>query len=133
MLSASNLQGKLSTLARGSEARIYSHKVCMYVRGGSRSGMSCGMSLHTGIPYVGTRYGPYVHHTVWHIQIRSTQILFGVLWWWKSGMGGHRGLDTTTPNNFYSKFENVTRATHASPAPARCIYDARTQSAHAYS
>jgi len=66
------------------------------------------------------RYGPYVCHTVWHIQIRSTQILFGVLWWWRwrSGTRGHRGLDTTTPNSFYSKFANVTRATRASPAPA---------------
>jgi len=38
---------------RGSESGIYSHKVRMYVvrtyvRGGSRSGMSHGMSLHTG-------------------------------------------------------------------------------------
>ena len=37
----------LSALVRGSELRIYSHKVCMYVRGGSRSGMSRGTSLHT--------------------------------------------------------------------------------------
>jgi len=40
-----------SALARGSESRIYSHKVRMYVhayvRGGSRSRMSCRMSLHT--------------------------------------------------------------------------------------
>jgi len=36
-----------STLARGSESRSYSHKVRMYVRVGSRSGMSRGMSLHT--------------------------------------------------------------------------------------
>ena len=49
-----------STLARGSELGIYSHKVHMYVRtcvcvrtyvrmyvhGGSHSGMSRGMSLH---------------------------------------------------------------------------------------
>jgi len=27
-------------------------------------------------------------------------------------------LDTTTPNSFYSKFTNVTRATRTSPAPA---------------
>jgi len=33
-------------------------------------------------------------------------------------MRGHRGLDITTPNSFYSKFANVTRATRASPAPA---------------
>jgi len=33
-------------LVRGSESGIYSHKVRMYVRGGSRSGMSRGMSLH---------------------------------------------------------------------------------------
>jgi len=40
-----------SALVRGSESRIYSHKVRMYVRayvrGGSRSGMSRRMSLHT--------------------------------------------------------------------------------------
>jgi len=90
-----------------------------YVRGGSRSGMSRGMSLHTGYT-IGTRYGPYVHHTVWHIQIRSTQILFSVFWWWRwrSRTRGHRGLDTTTPNSFYSKFANVTRATRASASPA---------------
>ena len=52
-----------SALARGSESGIYSHKVRTYVRGGSRSGMSRGMSLHTGYT-IGTRYGPYVRHTV---------------------------------------------------------------------
>jgi len=36
-----------SALTRGSESRIYSHKVCMYICGGSRSGMSRGMLLHT--------------------------------------------------------------------------------------
>jgi len=45
-------------------------------------------------------------------------------------MRGHRGLDTTTPNSFYSKFANVTRATRASPVPAPAFFDARTQSAH---
>ena len=30
-----------------SESRLYSQKVRMYVRGGPRSEMSCGMSLHT--------------------------------------------------------------------------------------
>jgi len=49
-----------SALARGSELRIYSHQVRMYVRacvrtwrGGSRSGMSRGMSLHTTCADVG--------------------------------------------------------------------------------
>ena len=40
-----------SALARGSESRVYSHKVRVYirayVRGGSCSGMSRGISLHT--------------------------------------------------------------------------------------
>jgi len=40
-------------------------------------------------------------------------------------MRDHRGLDTTTPNSFYSKFANVTRATRTSPAR---IYDARARS-----
>ena len=52
-------------LARGSETRIYSHKVRMYVRGGSRSGMSCEMSFITYVhPTQGHRYRPYVRHTV---------------------------------------------------------------------
>ena len=73
---------------------------------------------------IGTRYGPYVRHTVWHIHI-----LFGILWWWRwrSGMRGYRGLDTTTPNSFYSKFANITltRATHCTRGR---IYDAHAQS-----
>ena len=89
--------------------------------------MSRGMSLHTGYT-IGSRYGPYVRYTVWHIQIRSTQILFGVLWWWRwrSGTRGYRGLDTTTPNSFYSKFANVTRARRTSPAPAYIIMCAQS-------
>jgi len=41
---------------------------------------------------------------------------------------GRRSLDTTTPNSFYSKFANVTRAMRASPTPT--FFDARAQSAH---
>jgi len=61
----------LSAFAWGSESRIYSHQVRMYVHGGSHSGMSHG-TLHT----IGTRYRyrPHVRHTVSHIQICSTQI-----------------------------------------------------------
>jgi len=101
-----------------------------YVRGGSRSGMSRGMLLHTGYAIGRAMWLWYVRHTDWHIQICTTQILFDVLWWWRrrSGTWGHRGLDTTTPNSFYSKFANVTRATRASPAPA--FFDAHAQSAH---
>ena len=65
------------------------------------------------------------HMCVTQSDIRSTQILFGVLWWWRLGTRGHRGLDTTTPNSFYHKFTNVTRATRASPAPA-CMTRARS-------
>ena len=36
-----------SALAQGSESRIYSHKVCMYVCGGSHSGMLRRILLHT--------------------------------------------------------------------------------------
>ena len=48
------------------------------------------------VTYHRHRYRPYVRHTVWHIQIRSTQIDHG---WrrWRSGTAqrGNRGLDTT--------------------------------------
>jgi len=104
--------------------------VCTYVR--------MYVVDHTQECHVECRYIPdigmghmtwYVCHTVWHIQIRSTQILFVVLWWWRwrSGTQGHRSLDTTTPNSLYSKFANITHATRASPAPAFLV---RVQSAH---
>jgi len=54
-----------SALARGSESRIYSHKVRTYVRGGSRSGMSRRMSLHT-TDLAGHMQG-YVRHTYLHV------------------------------------------------------------------
>jgi len=40
---------------------------------------------------------------------------------------GLRGLDTTTPNSFYSKFTNVTRAMRTSPPP---VYMTRMRSLH---
>ena len=54
-----------SALVRGSELRIYSHKVHVYIHtyicGGSLSGMSRGMSLHTcALPRAIGRYEPYV-------------------------------------------------------------------------
>jgi len=85
-----------SALARGSESRIYSHKVRMYVRtyvrGGSSSGMSRGMLLHT----IG-HTAICVSHSLTHLD-RCTDD--GILWrWsWRSGTmvrRGHRGLDTT--------------------------------------
>ena len=87
------------------------------------------------------RYRLYVRHTVWHIQIRSTQIFDcgrRLLWWWRwrSGMtaqGGHRGLDTTNSFSFL-------RAAHISPAAPAYIWHAhivcalaRGKDAHAYS
>jgi len=64
-----------SALAWGSESRIYSHKVRMYVH-------TCVCTwwvtlrnvTRNVVTYHRHRYRPYVRHTVWHIQIRSTQI-----------------------------------------------------------
>ena len=43
------------------------------------------------------------------------------------GHGAIAAWILTTPNSFYSKFANVTRATHATPAPA---YKMRVRSLH---
>ena len=91
-----------SALARGSESRIYSHKVRMYVRGGSRSGMSRGMSLHT--KEVGRLYaGVCVSRSLTHSDTLDSDIDHGrqhslTMQW------GHRGLDTT--NTEHSSYSN---------------------------
>jgi len=111
-----------SALARGSESGIYSHKVHIrtYVRGGSRSGMSRGMSLHTiGIGIMCVTHSYMLDHG----QRRSLAMEM------ESGttaQRGHRGLDTTNTKQL-PPTANVTRATRASPAP---VYMTHAHSLH---
>ena len=93
-----------SALALGPESRIYSHKVRTYVRGGSRSGMSRGMLLHTiGIQAI------CESHSLTHSDMLDSDrwVDDSVLWrWrWRSGTTArrcHRGLDTTNTKQLLS-------------------------------
>ena len=99
--------------------RIYSHKVHMYVRTWwSRSGMSCGMSLHTtGIGHMCVTQSDMLDSDRW----AEDSALWR--WRWRSGtmvQQGNRGLDTA--NTAYPRpTANLTRATRTSLAPT---YDA---------
>ena len=112
----------LSALAQGSEVRVYSHKVRMYIRA---CVVGHAQGWHTECRYILQVYigHTYVRHTVWHIQIHvcSTQILIadnsffgnedGGQWWQCGGAIAAWILQTA------SVTANVTRATCASPAP----------------
>ena len=106
-----------SALARGSESRIYSHKVRIYVSGGSRSAMSRGMSLHTGSGYtIGTRHGPYpIHasHSLTHSDTLDSDIVrCSLVMEMEVGDAGPSRLECYNIKQLLQqiKFANVTRA-----------------------
>ena len=102
-----------SALAQGFELRIYSQKVCMYIRNGSRSGMSCGMSLHTcalpraiGIGHMCVTQSDTFRYLDMLDSDRSRMMAFfgdgdGGRGWWRGGAIAVWILQT--PNSFYSK------------------------------
>ena len=108
---------------RGCEWRIYSHKVHMYIRGGSRSGMSHRMSLHTiGIGHMCVTQSDTFRYARLRYLIADDGFFGdgdGGRGRWRRGTIAAWILQTASP-----PYSSVTRATRALPAPAY-IYDVR--------